>query len=439
MLSYYLKLGSLSMRRNPVLTTLMVVGIGIGVGACMTVVTIFYVMSGDPIPQKSDRLYYVQLDSWDPHNGYGDEGLPPDQLTYRDATALLEARRATRQVVSYEVSRILQPGGDDARPFELEGRATSADFFAMFEVPFVYGGGWDRAADESREQVVVLRRDVSERLFGDDNPVGRRVVMNGDEYRVSGVTEMWSPVPKFYDLTTGAFNDADGIYIPFSVAIDKELNGSGNTNCWQPVPDGGWQAFLNSECIWMQMWVELDSPEARREYLDFLDAYVESQKALGRFPRPLDNRLSDVMQHLAERGVIDDSVRILLVLAGLFLLVCVLNTVGLLLAKVMRRSSEISLRRAVGASRRAVFAQYAVEASLVGLTGGLVGIGLTWLGLRGIERLFDGAEQIRNLIRLDWTLLLIAIALAVISALLAAVYPTWRATLVQPATQLKAN
>ena len=52
MLSYYLKLSWLSMRRTPVLTALMIVAIGLGVGACMTMVTINYVLSADPIPQK---------------------------------------------------------------------------------------------------------------------------------------------------------------------------------------------------------------------------------------------------------------------------------------------------------------------------------------------------------------------------------------------------
>ena len=57
--------------------------------------------------------------------------------------------------------------------------------------------------------------------------------------------------------------------------------------------------------------------------------------------------------------------------------------VGLLLAKVLRRTGDISLRRALGASKRAVFSQYIVEAGLVGVTGGVVGIGVTWLGLVG--------------------------------------------------------
>ena len=139
----------------------------------------------------------MQLDSWDPNNPYDDEtNIPPDQVTYLDAVALMDAGMARRQVVSYRIGRVLQPDGDEARPFEVSGRATSADFFAMFDVPFLYGSGWDRSSDEGIEQVVVLTREINDRIFGGEDSVGRRVLMNGDSYRVSGVTDDWNPVPK---------------------------------------------------------------------------------------------------------------------------------------------------------------------------------------------------------------------------------------------------
>ncbi len=255
---------------------------------------------------------------------------------------------------------------------------------------------------------------------------------------MAGVLDEWNPVPKFFDVTTNPFDDVEDVFFPFSVAIENELNGWGNTNCWKPVPDGGWASFLNSECVWLQFWVELETEEAEADYLAFLDAYATSQKELGRFPRPLNNRLSDVTEHLSEQEVVDEGVQILLVLAILFLLVCLLNTVGLLLAKVLRRTGDISLRRALGASQRDVFAQYIVEAGFVGVAGGVVGIGVTWLGLIGIKALFRGQDFVQKLAQMDWVMLFAAIGLALISALAAALYPTWRAVRVHPAAQLKA-
>ncbi len=124
-------------------------------------------------------------------------------------------------------------------------------------------------------------------------------------------------------------------------------------------------------------------------------------------------------------------------LSLLFLVVCLLNTIGLLLAKFLGKSGDISLRRALGASRSNLFIQHMIESGLIGLGGGVFGLGLTWLGLRGIEMLFG--DFIENLVTLDWVMILTAIGLAIVSALLAGLYPTWRACRITPASQLKIN
>jgi len=202
MFRYYLKLGTLSIRANPALSFLMVAAIAIGIGACMTIFTVRYIMSGNPIEHKNDQLYHVQVDSWNPDDPYEDPDLPPEQLTYLDAKALFDASRAFRQTTSYKISRVVQPEDDDARPFQTDGRATTADFFPMFDVPFLYGSGWDNAADATEERVVVLSRDLNEKVFGGENSVGRILTINGESFRVSGVLDEWTPVPKFSISTT---------------------------------------------------------------------------------------------------------------------------------------------------------------------------------------------------------------------------------------------
>ena len=147
MLRYYFRLGLLSIRANPALSALMIAAIAIGIGACMTIVTVRHVMADNPIEHKNDRLFHVQLDNWNPNDPYEEPNEPPEQVTYLDATTLLEAGRAHRQVISFKSDRVVQPEGDDVLPFQEEVRATSADFFAIFDVPFKYGAGWDAAAD----------------------------------------------------------------------------------------------------------------------------------------------------------------------------------------------------------------------------------------------------------------------------------------------------
>ncbi len=437
MFRYYLKLGLFSIRKNPILSSLMVAAIAVGIGACMTIVNIDYVMGGNPIPHRSDVLYHVQVDSWDPNKAYEDPDLPPEQVAYLDGTALLAAGEARRQVLSYKTGRVIEPPGDGERPFQVTSRSTSADFFAMFDTPFLFGGGWDKSADDNEEYVVVLNREINERVFGGENSVGRTLLMNGKPYRVTGVLDTWEPTPKFYDVNNGAFEETEEVFFPFSVSIANELSSNGNTSCWKP-SEGGWDGFLNSECIWLQFWVELHGASERQDYMAFLDAYAESQRAMGRFQRPTNNKLKDVMEWMNDREVVARDVNVLLGLAVLFLVVCLLNTIGLLLAKVARRTGDISLRRALGASRRAVFSQYIIEAGIIGIAGGILGVGMTWLGLQGIKALYGEFEFIARLVHMDWVVIFAAVGLAIISALAAALYPTWRACGVHPATQLKA-
>jgi putative ABC transport system permease protein len=437
MFRYYLRLGALSIRANPALSALMVAAIAIGIGAFMTMFTIQYIMSGNPIPDKSDQLHIVRVDNWDPSDPYEEPNEPPEQMTYLDATNLYAAGQASRQVISFQSMRVLEPADEESKPSQIETRATTADFFTMFNVPFAYGMGWDKRSDDTEEHVVVLGQPTNEQLFGGENSVGRMITLNGESYRVVGVLDQWSPVPLFYDLNNNPYNEPASVFLPFSVAIAGEHGSAGNTNCWKPVPDGGMAAFLGSECVWMQMWVELNSAAEKQDYLQFLDAYVEEQKLVGRFPRELNNRLDNVEEWMTYKEVVDEDVGVLLGLAILFLVVCLLNTIGLLLAKVLRRAKDTSLRRALGASKSALFSQYFVEAMMIGTAGGLLGILMTWLGLRGIENLFSEFDFIEKLVRMDWVMMFAAVSLAIVSALLAALYPTWRACNVTPATQLR--
>ena len=437
MFRYYLKLGLFSIKKNPILSALMVAAIAVGIGACMTVINVDYVMSGNPIPHRSDILYHVQVDNWSPNDPYEDPDLPPEQVTYLDGYALWSAGEARRQVLSYKTGRVIEPEGEGERPFQLESRATTADFFAMFDTPFLYGGGWDASADRNEEYVAVISREINEQVFGGEDSVGRSLVMNGQPYRVTGVLERWEPMPKFYDINNGPFEAVEGVFFPFSVAITNEMGSYGNTSCWKSA-EGGWAGRLASECIWMQLWVELHGETEKQDYLTFLNAYAESQKAIGRFERPVNNRLNNVMEWMDDREVVAEDVNVLLGLAVLFLIVCLLNTIGLLLAKVARKTGDISLRRALGASRHAIFSQYIVEAGIIGIAGGILGVGMTWLGLQGIKGLYGELDFIARLVAMDWPIIFMAIGLAIFSALAAALYPTWRACGVHPASQLKA-
>ena len=161
-----------------------------------------------------------------------------------------------------------------------------------------------------------------------------------------------------------------------------ELGSDGNTNCWKTEVIDSYQAFLNSECIWFHALVR--AAHRRRSSApirEFLDNYVIEQKKHGRFPRPLNNYLYDVDGWLKRNEVVDDDNKAMLTLAFAFLAVCLVNTVGLLLAKFLNAAPIAGVRRALGASRRDIFWQHLTESGVVALAGGIVG-GL--LGLAGV-------------------------------------------------------
>ncbi|HEX6549498.1 MAG TPA: ABC transporter permease [Gammaproteobacteria bacterium] len=434
MFTYNLRLALLSMKRNPILTALMVSAIAIGIGMATTTLAIYHVMSGNPIPQKSDQLYAVQLDSWGGNSPFKEPDEPPTQVTYRDAVALMQADKAQYQNASFQSALTVQSDNPSIKPFMVIARVTYNDFFPMFDVPFEYGGPWSKNADQDAEQVVVLSQETNEKLFGGANSVGKEISLENHRFRVVGVLKRWNPVPKFYDLENSQFGDTEDLYIPFSLTAPMQLQNNGNTSCWKDTGDHTFQGFLNSECVWIQFWAQLPTAADRDAYHDFLNAYADEQKKLGRFPRPLNNHLRNVTQWLAYRKVVPVEVRALVGLSFMFLMVCMLNAVGLILAKFLRRSGEIGLRRAVGASRMTLFRQYVVETAVIGLAGGALGLGLSWFGLLGLRHLLTSTTRVTHL---DWTMVGTSLLLAIIASVIAGLYPAWRMVRIPPAMYLK--
>jgi len=435
MFGYYLDLALHSLKRNKALTALMVLAIALGIGASMTTLTVLHVLSGDPLPGRSDMLYYPQIDPRD------DSGIlpgkePPFQLTEIDGFNLLRAQRADRQALMTGGAVPIQPDSAAMDPFYVEARYTTADFFAMFGAPFHYGRGWSAADDEAKAREVVIGSELNERLFGGVNSVGRTLRVADSQFRIVGVLGNWAPSPHFYDLNTGSYGYAEQVFMPLQTALDLHVAHNGSTDCWGNGTGGVGRIYPSSSCVWMQFWVQLDTPAKAADYQEFLVHYSEQQKALGRFVKAPNVRLRNVMQWLAYWQVIPDDVRLQTWLAFGFLLVCLVNTVGLMLAKFLRRSAELSVRRALGASRRALFAQLLIESGVVGMVGGAGGLLLALLGLWVVRH---RPSDYAALAHLDPAMLLTTFLLALGASLLAGLLPAWRACQVAPALQLKSN
>src|SRR5581483_7368314 len=231
--------------------------------------------------------------------------VPPPQLTYKDAIYLLGSKIPERKTVTFEMQSVVTGGLAQRRPMPVMTRAATSDFFPMFDVPFLYGSGWDAGADQNATPVAVLSREQNEKLFGGANSVGRTIRWNDHEVRIVGVLDAWFPKPRFYDLNDDPFAAPDDMYIPLSWAVALEQTASGgNSNCWKPEVINTYQDYLASDCVWTQMWVELPDAASRERMQGVMDAYWAEQRKAGRFPKPRDNRLTRVDQWLKDQGVV---------------------------------------------------------------------------------------------------------------------------------------
>ncbi|WP_430388019.1 ABC transporter permease [Dyella sp. 20L07] len=433
MLRYYLDLALRSLRRSPVQTMLMVLAIGLGIGASMTMLTVLHVMTGDPMPGRSGELFYPHIDPLPldyQKSEYGPD--PSENFTWPDAMALLQAHRAKQQAAMAGGHVLVRPGTADAKPFHADGRYTTNEFFPMFGLAFRHGHGWSQIDDDAKARVVVLSEALSMRLFGSVDSVGRMVRMDDADLRVIGVTSDWRPQPVFYDeVSNKAYGDADGFFVPLSTSMDLHFDTSNNESSWASYSGDKKSPNLS----WLQFWVRLEGPDQVRAYHQFLVDYSAQQKALGRFERPASNAaLYGLMAWMNHQKLVPAEVRLQLWLAMGFLLVCMVNIVALLLAKFLRRSAEISVRRALGARRRDIFMQLGMESAMLGLAGGILGLLLAQLGLWSVRQRPD---DYAHLAQMDVRMLIGTFVLAVVASLMAGLLPAWRACRIPPALQLK--
>ncbi len=428
---YYLRLGLRSLWRSPVLTALTVLMLAMGISACITTWTVYHLLSGDPLPQRSGQLYYVRL-NLNPPGVDGSDHLWPI-MSYRDAMALERLAPDSPQTpvaLGTTVIGIL-PGKVHATTAEaLLGKAS---MFGMFAMPFRYGGPWTPADDAGRARVAVLSEALNRQLFHGEDSVGKSLPIGAHDYRIVGVLGHWAPQPRFYAIGLGnrSYGAADGILMPLDAQLDDGFS-PGNINCYAQADI---RQLAKAPCAWLGYWVQLTSAAAHQKYRVLLDGYAGQQKSQGRF-QSARTGLDDLDAWLIDRRVVPEDVKLQANIAFGFLLICIVNTAGLLLAKCLRRSREIGTRRALGASRGAIFAQFLAESVVVGLAGGMLGLLLSLAGLWAIRQ---QPAAYAPLAHLDRYMFLLVWMVALLASALAGLLPAWRASRLAPAGSLKAH
>jgi putative ABC transport system permease protein len=434
---YYLDLALRSLKRNPVLTGLMITAIGFGIGTSMTSLSVSRAMSGDPIPEKSQQLFMVQIDSWGPDKrGERNEDGLDENLSYIDAMALRNLHAAQRQSRIYSAYLNARPADPTLKPVGMIVPAVDSDFFPMFNAPFKFGAPWSQSDDQDGNPVVVISRKLNDQFFAGANSIGKTLALDGDSYRIVGVLDDWPLVPRFYNLHIRPYGQIDEIFIPFTRAIKSQVQMTSGMSC-QETTTASFEARLRSECLWIQLWVELPAATDVAKYRTVLNNYALDQQQTGRFHWPPHTQIRDVMQWLQYRHIVPNELGLLVLASFGFLFVCLMNAMGLMLARIIGRTQDISVRRALGASRTAIIGQCLVETTVIGVLGAILGLLLTLLGVLAMRTAL--ADDFAALAYLNAKAIGIEVLLAIAATIAAGLYPTWRAAHVEPALQLKAE
>lgn len=451
MLAYNIQLAWLSLKQRPGLTALAILAIAVGLGILMTIQAQSYQMRSLPVGKDTENIYLVQMDNRDASAENIDESFQMPSLSYRDAMNLLEAdTSAEQQTIVWKTRGIVNTRAQDINPIRAPAVVTTHSFFRMFNTPFLYGSGWTAEAGDNGEAVVVITRRLNNMLFGGIDSVGKQITIIDSVATIIGVLDEWPIKTQFYDRSYFR-GFADDIFLPQKFAISMNLPRYTRIECapaqmprMQIFRLGDIQEIINSECGWVTFWTKFATNNAVQDYKDYMSRYVQEQKALGRFPRTENNFLDNITTHQNAALNRNKSFKLYQRLAWFFAGVCLLNTIIILLAKFVRKTKEVALRRALGAKRNTLLMQYLIELAVIGVMGGMLGVLVAYLGLQGmLEVYMYGTDYIfprsavEQLYSLDWKLISNALLIGITSTVLAGLYPIWKVCNIAPAPQLK--
>jgi len=432
MIVYYVGMAWRRGKRHAGISLFIVMAIALGVSAPLSVVALVQRLGSDPLPDRSRRLYHPQLEPR-PINAILRDSRLPDDLTLQDARALYRLPGAPMgAIMSSNRLPMKHANAHDALKM-IPTRATTHEFFDLFGLRFVAGSGWSRSDDADRARVAVLSRKLSRQLFGSENSVGKEMTIATQLFRVIGVVDDWNPKPHFYDLNSGVFANSEDVFMPFETWMGLPQDyGYGPARCWPDADAGRGPAARN--CTWVQYWVSLATPEHIADYRALLGGYASSQHQATIFQAPPDFSLRSLAEWIDHKQVVPASIRMQQALGLGISVVCMVSAFGLLLAKFSKDDKELALRRALGASRHAIFSQCLIDASVAGVVGGVIAQPMTWLGFRLIQQQDPAMQAGISMLPSGLWQVLVA---SLIGTLLIGCVPALRCARVSPALHVK--
>jgi putative ABC transport system permease protein len=336
-----------------------------------------------------------------PSIGGTGETTPPISLTVEDAEALQSRTQAPDVASASPVvnagDATLVAGATSYQPSQLAGSTTP--YFEARGYEIASGNEFTKADEDDHSRVAVIGPTVAESLTPGQDPVGQTIRVNGVGFQVVGVTE-----PKG---ASGA-QDQDDVVIAPLPAVQDTLTGYGDID-------------------------QIVVQAASRDQLDAAQSEVTSILA-ERYD--IADLASPGFQVINQGSILEASsdtnsvfTTLLGAVAAISLLVGGIGVMNIMLVSVTERTREIGIRKAIGARRSDILAQFLTEAVMVSLLGGLAGV---LVGLIASQFRIAGIEPAIALYSV-----LLAFGAAILSGLFFGTYPASRAAALRPIEALR--
>ncbi len=234
---------------------------------------------------------------------------------------------------------------------------TSPDYPIVRSWPVAEGTFFTDEDYKAKRSVVVLGQDVVTNLFGEEDPIGKSIKIGSANFRVIGVLEAKGSAGGF-------FSQDDTALIPFSTAYSRFRHQKDVRSIGVSVTD---KDRINS--------AKADITALLRERHKIPDGTADDFTIVSQ---------EDVLQTV--QGVSQIMTLLLGSIAGISLLVGGIGIMNIMLVSVTERTREIGIRKAIGARRRDIMAQFLVEAIILSGMGGLLGWGLGALAANIISK-----------------------------------------------------
>lgn len=397
---------------NKMRSALTMLGIIIGVGAVISLMSVGKGLQQgviNRIQSMGTNLLYIRPAAVQQGAGVrGGVGDSP-KLTLEDADAIKSAGLSSVQLVAPERQSQFQiVGGSQNMRARVNG--VTPEYMSALNYQLAGGDFIDQQHLTARSMVAVLGSNVATNIFPEDDPIGQSIKINNKRFTVIGLlASKGSSGMTFLD---------DIVFVPLTTMQTRLLSQRTGQN-------------LTVQQISIQV---SDSKLMVQTREDIAYILRDRHKITGEDDF-LINSQEDMLKTASD--VTQVFTIFLGAIAAISLLVGGIGIMNIMLVSVSERTREIGIRKAIGAKRRHILAQFIIEATTLSFTGGAIGFVLGFVGSRMLSGIKFGGQAIQTVVTADVVLLAIVVAISI--GLFFGIYPASRAARLDPIQALRSE